>query len=102
MAPGADQQKPLAVERAPRPALVVQAAVGGNQHVDALRGEGLTGHRSQDKVHPNTHVNKAQSTNDTIPSATHLAIAPRLDRITADLDRLAESFEKKAGSSPRS
>ena len=24
-------------------------------------------------VHPNTHVNMAQSTNDTIPSATHLA-----------------------------
>ena len=32
-------------------------------------------------MHPNTHVNKAQSTNDTIPSATHLAVASELDRI---------------------
>lgn len=71
-----------------------------NMNVNEVLGnaanEILTGRRGQDKVHPNTHVNKAQSTNDTIPSATHLAIAPRLDRITAELDRLAESFEKKA------
>ena len=56
----------------------------------------LTGQKGQDVVHPNTHVNKAQSTNDTIPSATHLAIAPELDRIIAGLDALAASFEAKA------
>lgn len=41
-------------------------------------------------------MNMAQSTNDTIPSATHLAIAPRLDLIIARLEELQKSFEVKA------
>lgn len=47
-------------------------------------------------VHPNTHVNMAQSTNDTIPSATHLAIAPRLDKIVCEAEKLADAFDAKA------
>ena len=39
---------------------------------------------------------QAQSTNDTIPSATHLAIAPRLDLIIERLQALQKSFESKA------
>lgn len=38
----------------------------------------------------------AQSTNDTIPSATHLAIVPRLDTIISELGKLQTSFETKA------
>ena len=30
---------------------------------------------SKNPVHPNDHVNKAQSTNDTFPTAMHIAIA---------------------------
>lgn len=67
-----------------------------NEVLGNLANELMTGHKGQDKVHPNTHVNKGQSTNDTIPSATHLAIAPELDRIVAGLDALAESFSAKA------
>jgi aspartate ammonia-lyase len=71
-----------------------------NMNVNEVLGnaanEILTGHKGQDRVHPNTHVNKAQSTNDTIPSATHLAMAPGIDRIIDGLDKLAASFDAKA------
>ncbi|MBQ8829405.1 MAG: aspartate ammonia-lyase [Burkholderiaceae bacterium] len=67
-----------------------------NEVLGNLANEILTGHKGQDKVHPNTHVNMGQSTNDTIPSATHLAIAPRLDRIIKELKALENSFAQKA------
>lgn len=67
-----------------------------NEVIGNLANEILTGHKGSDRVHPNTHVNMAQSTNDTIPSATHLAIAPRLDLIIERLQALQSSFEKKA------
>ena len=67
-----------------------------NEVIGNLANEILTGHKGSDQVHPNTHVNMAQSTNDTIPSATHLAIAPRLDVIIERLQALQSSFEKKA------
>ena len=67
-----------------------------NEVLGNLANEILTGHKGQDTVHPNTHVNMAQSTNDTIPSATHLAIGPRLDRLVQELEPLAAAFEAKA------
>ena len=67
-----------------------------NEVIGNRANEILTGHKGQDTVHPNTHVNKAQSTNDTIPSATHLAIASELDKIIAGVEALQHSFEKKA------
>lgn len=67
-----------------------------NEVIGNLANELLTGHKGQDKVHPNTHVNMGQSTNDTIPSATHLAIVPRLDSIIKELGLLQKSFEAKA------
>ena len=67
-----------------------------NEVIGNMANEILTGHKGSEKVHPNTHVNMAQSTNDTIPSATHLAIAPRLDLIIARLQELQKSFEVKA------
>lgn len=67
-----------------------------NEVIANRANERLTGHKGQDTVHPNTHVNKAQSTNDTIPSATHLAIAPRLTRIIAGVEALEQAFADKA------
>ena len=67
-----------------------------NEVIGNLANEILTGHKGQDMVHPNTHVNMAQSTNDTIPSATHLAIAPRLDKIVCEAEKLADAFDAKA------
>jgi len=47
-------------------------------------------------VHPNDHVNMAQSTNDTIPTAIRLAALSQLAGLTEALDRLGDAFELKA------
>lgn len=47
-------------------------------------------------VHPNDHVNMAQSTNDTIPTAIRLGCLWRLDELGDVLDDLAGAFRKKA------
>jgi len=46
-------------------------------------------------VHPNDHVNMAQSTNDVIPTAMRLATLATLPRTLAALDRLATSLLTK-------
>ncbi len=47
-------------------------------------------------VNPNDHVNMAQSTNDTIPTAIRLGALWRLDEMLATLDRLAVELRNKA------
>jgi aspartate ammonia-lyase len=47
-------------------------------------------------VHPNDHVNMAQSTNDVIPTAIRLGCLWRLDELLSVLDRLASALEVKA------
>ncbi len=48
-------------------------------------------------VHPNDHVNRGQSSNDTFPTAMHLAALLELrDRLLPALDALAEALEAKA------
>jgi len=57
----------------------------------------LGGKRGDAKVvSPNDHVNLAQSTNDTIPTAIRLGVLWRLDELLATLDRLAAALEAKA------
>ena len=46
-------------------------------------------------VHPNDHVNMAQSTNDTIPTAMRLAALSLLPALLAALERLASAFLAK-------
>lgn len=46
-------------------------------------------------VHPNDHVNMAQSTNDTIPTAIRLGCLWRLEELTDTLDDLADAFYEK-------
>ncbi len=46
-------------------------------------------------VHPNDHVNMAQSTNDVIPTAMRLATLAALPKTLAALDRLAASLLSK-------
>ncbi|KAJ3633380.1 hypothetical protein MTP99_010333 [Tenebrio molitor] len=56
---------------------------------------------SKDPVHPNDHVNKSQSSNDTYPTAMHIAVAveiqntllPGMKMLTDSLDRKAEEFK---------
>jgi fumarate hydratase class II len=47
-------------------------------------------------VNPNDHVNMAQSTNDTIPTAIRLGILWRLPELLAAVDDLADALEAKA------
>jgi fumarate hydratase class II len=47
-------------------------------------------------IHPNDHVNMAQSTNDTIPTAIRLGCLWRLEELTDVLDDLSGAFADKA------
>jgi fumarate hydratase, class II len=56
----------------------------------------LGGKRGEYKpVHPNDHVNMAQSTNDVIPTAIRLAALARLSPLNAALDRLSGALIAK-------
>jgi fumarate hydratase class II len=48
------------------------------------------------RVHPNDHVNMAQSTNDTIPTAIRLGCLWRLDELLDTLKNLADALNAKA------
>ena len=46
-------------------------------------------------VHPNDHVNKSQSSNDTFPTAMHIAVVQAVeDRLLPALDQLADTFAR--------
>ncbi|MFM7087857.1 MAG: class II fumarate hydratase [Cyanobium sp.] len=55
---------------------------------------------SKDPVHPNDHVNRSQSSNDTFPTAMHIAVTLELERrllpaigaLITSLERRAEEF----------
>lgn len=64
-----------------------------NEVIANLANVALGGKRGQyHPVHPNDHVNMAQSTNDTIPTAIRLAALAKLPRLTAALDALASQY----------
>jgi aspartate ammonia-lyase len=50
----------------------------------------------QERLDPNDHVNKSQSTNDTMPTAIRIAAVRLLRELAEALGRLVSSFEKKA------
>jgi fumarate hydratase class II len=50
----------------------------------------------QKPVHPNDHVNMAQSTNDTIPTAIRLGCLWRLQELISSLQQLQGALEQKA------
>ena len=53
---------------------------------------------SKDPVHPNDHVNMGQSSNDTFPTAMHIAAVERIrDTLIPSISTLTESFKKKSG-----
>jgi aspartate ammonia-lyase len=45
-------------------------------------------------VSPNDHVNMGQSTNDTFPTAMHVAVLMALQPLLKELGKIAEAFEK--------
>jgi fumarate hydratase class II len=68
--------------------------------VIAYRGHVLNGGKLSDKekvLHPNDDVNKSQSSNDTFPTAMHIAAYKILHDLTLPaLESLKDSFEKKS------
>lgn len=68
-----------------------------NRAIEILGGERGT----REPVHPNDHVNKCQSSNDVIPSATHIAallaisedLLPALGRLKDALSNKAQAFD---------
>ncbi len=52
---------------------------------------------SKSPVHPNDDVNKSQSSNDTFPTAMHIAAVEQIeDLLIPSLDRLIKTFDEKA------
>ncbi len=56
----------------------------------------LGGTLGEYRVHPNDHVNMAQSTNDTIPTAIRLGCLWRLEELAGQIHRLAEALQERA------
>ena len=83
---------------------VFQAGAGTSQNMNINEvlanraNELLGGERGvYDPVHPNDHANMAQSTNDTIHTAIHLAaVCETHDRLLPAVVRLAEALEAKS------
>uniref|UniRef100_V5GVU1 fumarate hydratase n=1 Tax=Anoplophora glabripennis TaxID=217634 RepID=V5GVU1_ANOGL len=52
---------------------------------------------SKEPVHPNDHVNKSQSSNDTFPTAMHIAVAMEIEHtLMPGMKMLTDSLDKKA------
>ena len=59
-----------------------------------LAGTGLAAYKP---VHPNDHVNHAQSTNDSFPTAIHVAAAQEINRLLIPaVKKLRDTLDKKA------
>ena len=79
-----------------------QSNMNANEVIAGLANEQLGGQRGgKSPVHPNDHVNRGQSSNDTFPTAMHLAAAeqavryllPALEHLLAALRKKQEEFK---------
>ena len=75
-----------------------QSNMNANEVIAGRANEALTGTRGgKTPVHPNDHVNKGQSSNDSFPTALHVAAVVALNRdLLPALDQMAGSLESKA------
>ncbi|NMB53382.1 MAG: aspartate ammonia-lyase [Leptolinea sp.] len=79
-----------------------QAGAGTSHHMNvneviASRANQLLGENTdQGKIHPNDHVNMAQSTNDVIPTAIRLGCLWRMEELDGVYKQAVETFNKKA------
>ncbi|KAH8257400.1 hypothetical protein KR038_008307, partial [Drosophila bunnanda] len=65
----------------------------GNRAIEVLGGR----IGSKDPVHPNDHVNMSQSSNDTFPSAIHIAVATALTKeLTPAVTALRDALQAKS------
>jgi aspartate ammonia-lyase len=82
---------------------VFQAGAGTSYNMNvneviANRALEILGYRRGDyaQLHPNDHVNKAQSTNDTMPTAMRITSVRLLQKVVEALDHLVDAFAAKA------
>src|SRR5512138_1773760 len=80
----------------------IQAGAGTSHHMNvneviANRATQILGGRlGEYRVHPNDHVNMAQSTNDVIPTTIRLGALWRLDELLEVVNELATALHQKA------
>ena len=77
-----------------------QSNMNANEVIAGRANEKLTGKRGgKEPVHPNDHVNKSQSSNDSFPTAMHIAAAramnTRLLPVAKQMHSLLEKLAKK-------
>ncbi len=51
---------------------------------------------SKKPVHPNDDVNMSQSSNDTFPTAMHIAAAEQMQKLIPEVKRLRDAIDAKA------
>jgi fumarate hydratase class II len=75
-----------------------QSNMNVNEVIAGIANEALTGKRGgKAPVHPNDHVNKSQSSNDSFPTAMHIAAAlAARDRLLPAIQQLEEALFDKA------
>jgi fumarate hydratase class II len=76
-----------------------QSNMNVNEVIAGIANEALTGKRGgKSPVHPNDHVNKSQSSNDSFPTALHVAAMLAIyDRLYPATDYLMTMLVEKAG-----
>lgn len=67
-----------------------------NEVLANIANELLTGKKGYDAVHPNTHVNMGQSTNDVMPSALRLYCAAVIPPLVAELRKMEKVLSSKS------
>lgn len=67
-----------------------------NEVIANRANEILTGHKGYDAVHPNTHVNMCQSSNDVFPTAEIIVFRRALEPLILDLKALEDLLASRA------
>src|SRR3546814_621820 len=90
-----DDQFPLAIWQT---GSGTQSNMNANEVIAGIANEALAGTRGgKTPVHPNDHVNMGQSSNDSFPTALHVAVAVEtVARLLPALTRLTDALEAKA------
>jgi len=75
-----------------------QSNMNANEVIASLANESLGGQRGgKSPIHPNDHCNRGQSSNDTFPTAMHIAVAREInDRLMPALTHLHSALDAKA------
>lgn len=78
----------------------VSHGTGANMNVNEVianrANELLTGHKGSEEVHPNTHVNMCQSSNDVYPTAENIVLYREIDCLIKQYEALDDLLGQRA------